>query len=78
MTLQIVNDTLSVAGVAVDLGATDSLLVGRNGLVASTTGSTAVWGTGSNQWVRNEGTLVGDYGIVLGDNGITLYAPGQA
>lgn len=68
MALQVINTTITSATAAVSLGTVDSLLIGRDGLAASTGGNFGVVGTGSAHWVRIEGGAVGFSGVSLGDN----------
>jgi len=68
MVLQVINWDNVGLGIQIDLTTADSLLVGRNGLIASTDGSDAVYGIGSNHRVHVEGTVAGQYGVGLGDD----------
>ena len=68
MVLQVINGSNYGVGNRIDLTTADSLLVGRNGLIASTDGSDAVYGIGSNHRVHVEGTVAGQYGVGLGDD----------
>jgi len=68
MVLQVINWDNYGLGVQIDLTTADSLLVGRNGLIASTDGSIAVHGIGSNHRVHVEGAVWGGSGILLGDD----------
>lgn len=69
MALQVLDFTLYALGTPLDLGTTDSMLIGRNGIGMSTGGYAAIKGSGSYHWVMVEGTLAGASGIELGDNG---------
>lgn len=68
MTLQVVNWTNAGVGIRISLGTTDDLLVGRDGLIASTDGAATVYGVGSDHTLRVEGTIAGAMGIDLGGN----------
>lgn len=68
MAYQIINSTVITASHAISLGAIDSVFVGAAGFAASTSGGNGVFGTGSNQTVRVEGTVVGMAGISMGDS----------
>jgi len=68
MVLQVINWNVVGVGNQIDLTTTDSLLVGRNGLIASTDNQIGVLGTGSNHRVHVEGTVAGRHGVVLGDD----------
>ena len=68
MVLQVINWNNYGLGDRINLTTTDSLLVGRDGLIVSTDGNAAVLGIGSNHWAQVEGTVVGGVGITLGDD----------
>ena len=68
MVLQVINWNNYGVGNRIDLTTTDSLLVGRNGFIASTDGSNGVLGIGSGHRVQVEGAVSGGNGIALGND----------
>jgi len=78
MVLRIMNYTDIGAGIRFDLGSSDSLYVGRSGMIGSTDNN-GVFGNGSSRSVTVEGTVTSaTTGITLFDNGsqITITATG--
>jgi Ca2+-binding RTX toxin-like protein len=69
MATQFVNSTLTDVSPVINLGVTDSLVVGRDGFIVATNFlNAAVVGIGSFHTIRLEGTIFGLNGIELGDS----------
>lgn len=68
MVLQVINSAVFGAGNQCLLGTSDSLWIGRSGLVAATNLTTAVLGLGGFQSVHVEGAVTGGNAIHLGDD----------